>query len=141
MNPLFFTFIASFLFLTPTGLPESLSVYFTGKYFISLNLKSKRRKKTKERQFVSSSPSPLLSHLFHCKSLNPHLLLHTPFSPPVFSPLLSIPSFLSSLLHLLQLFSTYPSSLSPCVSFYSFLSHFHFYFSSFLNYIAFPFQS
>lgn len=86
--PLFFSF-----FFIPTGLPESLSVYFTGKCFIFLSLERRRRM----RRIVSSSrvafPRPTQvsskSSLLFTLSSSPSSASFSTFSSPPFYSLFS----------------------------------------------------
>ena len=108
----------SFLFLIPTGLPESLSVYFTGKHFISLSLERKRRR----RRIVSSVP-----FIFSPSSYTLSFYLLTPFhaksslsSPPRSSSVSSCPLHLCLWLKYLSLLSSIssPSLLLPPLLFF-----------------------
>lgn len=116
LNPLFFFFLLlpqstkKLYFFIQTGLPESLSVYFTGKCFISLILKRSGRMMMM-RRIVSSVPFILscsfpMSHTSFLQILSPFhafilnliccVLLHTkslPSFPLVYSYNLLFPHF------------------------------------------------
>lgn len=127
LNPLFFTLITSqlsLLFLIPTGLPESLSVYFTGKYFIFPNLeRRRRRRKRRRRRQIVSSVFFILFSLFLIPSTNTFFfhrlssLSHLPSSLP---PPSSIFSSLLLSTHDISDYSEYLSS--PVFSFLNLLS-------------------